>query len=321
MSTPTNHWKLGLFVVVGLVLSLGAVVYLGAASFGRDNVSYQTYFDEPVQGLDVGSPVEFRGVKVGQVAAIGIAPDRRHIAVTLALFTEELRGLGLMQRDAEHGTERIDVPPDLRVQLVGQGITGLKALQLDFFDVEQHPPPKLTFPLPERYIPSAPSTLKVLEESVTKGLDRFPEVAEAMLSVAARADRILAQFESAELASGAAGTMRQVNQLLVAMQTQVDGLDTAGLSKQAEATLTHLDATIQRSNGVLERLDSERGLLASAQRATDAVGDVVSSSPRLGEELEATLRELREAAASFKRLTDALERDPDMLLKGRGGGE
>ena len=32
MSSPTNHWKLGLFVVVGTLLALSATAYLGALS-------------------------------------------------------------------------------------------------------------------------------------------------------------------------------------------------------------------------------------------------------------------------------------------------
>ena len=60
MAAPTN-WKLGLFVVVGIVLSLTTMTFLGAESLKKKVVSYQTYFDESVQGLEVpGSPVKFR---------------------------------------------------------------------------------------------------------------------------------------------------------------------------------------------------------------------------------------------------------------------
>ena len=51
MATPTNHWKLGLFVVTGFVLALITVVVLGAQSLKKQTVSYKTYFDESVQGL------------------------------------------------------------------------------------------------------------------------------------------------------------------------------------------------------------------------------------------------------------------------------
>ena len=54
MATPTNHWKLGLFVVVAFMIALGTMVALGARSLQKKTVGYKSYFDESVQGLDVG---------------------------------------------------------------------------------------------------------------------------------------------------------------------------------------------------------------------------------------------------------------------------
>ena len=65
MASSTGHWKLGLFVLLGLFVAFGAVVWLGAAEIDKDVARYVTYFDESVQGLDVGSPVKFRGVRIG----------------------------------------------------------------------------------------------------------------------------------------------------------------------------------------------------------------------------------------------------------------
>ncbi len=79
MSAPSNHWKLGLFVVAGVALFLTMLVFLGARSLQSETVTYKTYFDESVQGLEVGSPVKFRGVTIGNVSGIDIAADRRHV--------------------------------------------------------------------------------------------------------------------------------------------------------------------------------------------------------------------------------------------------
>jgi hypothetical protein len=48
---------------------------------------------------------------------------------------------------------------------------------------------------------------------------------------------------------------------------------------------------------------------------------VARGARSLGPELELTLREVRGAAHSIKRLADDLDRDPDMLLKGRAQKE
>jgi phospholipid/cholesterol/gamma-HCH transport system substrate-binding protein len=80
-TTATNHWKLGLFILLALGVMIGTLFWLGAQRFQRMSFPAVTYFDESVQGLDVGSPVKFRGVTVGTVSDITIAPDHRHVQV------------------------------------------------------------------------------------------------------------------------------------------------------------------------------------------------------------------------------------------------
>src|SRR5262249_32348204 len=85
MATPSNYWKLGLFVVAGVVLALSTVVVLGARQLRKETIKYKSYFDESVQGLKEDSPVKFRGVTIGHVSDIGIAPDHRMVEVTSEL--------------------------------------------------------------------------------------------------------------------------------------------------------------------------------------------------------------------------------------------
>jgi len=316
MATPTNHWKVGLFDVMGFVMALCALVYLGVEGLRKNHVRYHTYIDEPVQGLDVGSPIQFRGVKVGQVAEIGIAPDRRRVHVVCALFTRNLSALGLAVGDGDE--MRMAVPPEMRIQLVVQGITGLKALQIDFFDPAATPAPALPFPVPPTYIPSAPSLLTKLGHSVNDAVDRVPEIADALLRVASRADRLIETLERAELAQDADGTLARADQAFASLQKAIDHAAFPALSAQAQRALADFETTVQRANAVLARLDGKDGILASVHRTSNALGDAVSTSPPLAEEMVATLREVQEAAASFRRFTDALERNPEMLLKGRG---
>jgi paraquat-inducible protein B len=316
MSSPTNHWKLGLFVVVGFVLSLCTLVFLGARSLHTDSVRYRSFFDESVQGLEVGSPVKFRGVAIGTVSAIDIAPGGRLVGVTTDLSIKDLAELGLS--DGAGAKARIRVPPELRVELASQGITGVKFLQLDFFNVADHPLPVLPFPTPPNYIPSVVSTMKNLEAAVVKAVDRMPELADNVLKVTAQVSAILDQVDKKKLPQAAVDTLEHGNKVLTAMDLAIAKLDTGKLSSSAQRVISELSATIKRANGVIERVDGDKGLLVSAKRATDAVGDaaVGLTSPRLAGDIEATLRDAREVMDSIRRIADALERDPDMLLKG-----
>ncbi len=320
MSTPTNHWKLGLFVVVGVVLTMCTIVFLGAQSLQKHGVVYKTFFDESVQGLEIGSPVKFRGVTVGNVSDIAIAPDRRHVEVESELTIKDLNELGL--NDAKKkGKAHVIVPNDLRVQLVSQGITGVKFLQLDFFDLKDNPPPVLPFPVPENYIPAAVSTMKNLEDAVVRAVNRFPELADGILKVTVQIGRMLDDVESKKLPDAAVAMLAHTNQVLTTLQGALSGMNTGKLSTQAQEVLANLNGTIARANALLARVDGDKGLMVSVQRASDAVGDVATNSRGLSRELEETLRDIQEVTAAVQRVAEALERDPDMLVKGRGASK
>ena len=92
------------------------------------------------------------------------------------------------------------------------------------------------------------------------------------------------------------------------LQSKLDQLPMAELSRDASATMARLDQ-------VLARLDGKDGLLASALRTSDSLGDL--AGPRLQADLGAAVRDVREAAVALRQLAEALQRDPDMLLKGK----
>src|SRR5205814_304905 len=94
-TTAVSHWKLGLFVVGTIAVMVGTTFWLGARGFRRESFPAVTYFDESVQGLEVGSPLKFRGVTVGTVADITIAPDRRNVQVTSDVYVDAILRLGL----------------------------------------------------------------------------------------------------------------------------------------------------------------------------------------------------------------------------------
>src|SRR5699024_10296124 len=94
VASKTNHWKLGLFVVAALAIALATVVALGLRRLNRAADPLVTYFDESVQGLDVGSPVKFRGVTLGNVQSISVAPDHLHVEVWMRLYKDEMTRMG-----------------------------------------------------------------------------------------------------------------------------------------------------------------------------------------------------------------------------------
>ena len=314
MSAPTNRWKLGAFVVFAVLAGLVTAAALTARTLRVVTVAYTSYFDEAVTGLEVGSPVRFRGVTLGNVSTIDIAPDRRHVEITYSLGVSELRRLGLVGEGLGKET-RISVPPDLRVQLDSTGLTGTKYVQIDFFDAKAFPPPVLPFPVPDNYIPATPSMMKNLGEAVVRAVDQLPDVASQLSGVVARVNALLDDVSQRGLPAGAATTLDSAHKLLATLQVKADQLQVAELSRQATATLEGTSVAVARLNRVLERLDGSDGLVASVKRTSDSL--TYAAGPQLEETLHETSRDLREAAVAVRQLVDALQRDPDMLLKGK----
>lgn len=322
MTQPTNHWKLGLFVVVSFLLGLGGLMYIGAKAFGSDAVSYKSYFDESVTGLDIGSPVRFRGVTLGTVNAVEVAPDKRHVEVSYGIKSESMESVGIAASNG--GSAVAKVPADLRAQISAQGLTGQKYILLDFFDSKVHPVPELPFSVPANNIPGVASPLKNIEDSVARAVERFPELTEQISQVLATTNRLVEsvhqrQFPERinETFDNLNGTLANTNDLINALHAKVNQVPVAQLSEDAHLALTNVNLTMTKLQGVLDRVDGDEGLVASVQRATDSVGEAAGSAQLIGDDLSGTLREVREAAGALRQVLDALERDSDMLLKGR----
>ncbi len=290
MAAPTNHWKLGLFVIVGAALALVTAGALGVHHLRKEVGLYVSYFDESVQGLEVGSPIKFRGVTIGAVGKIDVAPDHRHVEVVSELRTQALARLGLdvaAGPTQEGATRKLEQAIDLRAQLATAGLTGVKFLQLDFFAVADNPPPELPFPVPKNYIPATSSTMKDLENSLVAAMSALPQITAHVDSILGRIDELVATLNDSDLPT------------------------------QLGATLAGLRETMTQTNVVLTHLDGDDGLMRSIQRASITFNDTARTADGLGGQLQDTLRSVDEAAKSIRKLADAIEKEPDMLVKGR----
>lgn len=315
---PTSYWKLGLFVVLGMALAVVALVYFSSGLWGRSAVDYEVYFDESVQGLDVGSLVRFRGVTLGQVSGIAVAPDGRHIQVTCSLRTNDLRKQGLAT--GGRGRPALLQAPGLRAQLALIGLTGQEIVLLDFFDPSRHPVPELPFASPERTIPATPSTLKVVEDSLEASTEGLPGLVDSLRSAVDGLQSAIGPWREADLPQHATATLRRADDALASVQRLAAQLSSERAPEQAAHAVAELNAALASLRALLEGLGSRDGLVSSTQRATDAVTETVHGATALGRELDETLRDAQGALRELRRLGEAVDRDPDMLLKGRARG-
>lgn len=312
MATPTNNFKLGLFVLAGIATGFILLLGLGARALQRDTTRFETYFNESVQGLEVGSPVKYRGVTIGTIHSVDIGPDRKHVKVEMDLDTNDVKRLGLAE-DSEH----VHIPPELRTQIVSQGITGVKFTQIDFFDPKTSPVEALPFPVRNNYIPATASLLKSLEDAVVNAVGRLPEMADKVVGIIANIDGLLSEFRQSNVSETAVKTLGYADQVMKDVDRLVNQVHDSNVVGKTTSTIENLDQAVTKLNTGLEKITSEKGVLSSVQRATDAYADLGRNANSTNRELEKTLREVRETVESIKTLVDALEREPDMLVKGR----
>jgi len=138
-----SYFSVGLFVTIGTLIAAAAIIWVGASKYLEKGAKYVTYFDESVQGLQIDSTVKYRGVNVGRVVHIGLAPDNRLVEVEMKIGMEP------------------HVTKELVAKLKTAGITGIVFVELDHITPEDIKlAPKIRFPTEYPLIPSRPSDIK-----------------------------------------------------------------------------------------------------------------------------------------------------------------
>ena len=175
-----NYAKIGFFILAGVALAVGTLVYLGGFGAAQHEFVAETHFSYPVSGLDVGSAVNFRGVRVGSVRRIsfigaeyddiGNPHDRRQIYVELALDRRLFRFGG----KAEHVNEALArlVERGLHATVSSSGVTGLSKIELNFPTIQREDE-KISWRPKYIVIPPSPAFLQSATDSVTQLLDQL----------------------------------------------------------------------------------------------------------------------------------------------------
>ncbi|MGE0395347.1 MAG: MlaD family protein [Kofleriaceae bacterium] len=306
MARASTQFRLGLFAIGGIAGVFIAALVLGWSRSREDMVRYQTYFDESVQGLDLGAPVKYRGVRIGSVSDISIAPDRRHVGVGLEVSRLDATRLGL------DGDEH-----RLRTELATQGITGVKFVDIDFADPAAPSPPELPFTPPTAFIPSRPSLLMGLQENVDVAVRKLPALLDRSTAALESLRDFLDDARAQNLAARVGALVDNLDAATTDARAWIATASSARIPERAAEMLGDLRRVAANIDEVLGELRGTAALVASAKRATDAIGDVGRSARGTASSFESALHELAESARAVRELAELLERDPDALVRGR----
>ena len=244
-----SYAKIGLTIIIGVVAIVLTLVYLGGVRGRGDEFLVETYYDKPVSGLSVGSPVNFRGVKVGEVREVSFVGghyetadiDASRIYILMAMDrhvmgytdeTEEEMRKQIGESVAEHG---------LRASVTSSGITGLSRIECDYNakeDISEIAP--ISWTPRHIYIPSKYSLFDNFGVAATKVMNQINR-----MDLNAAWSNINATVQALSAASESAQTM------LESRQADVDHL-IDDLSATA-ASMRDLTAELRRNPSLLIR--------------------------------------------------------------------
>ncbi len=254
MSSQANKFKIGLFVVISLALAVSIVIWLGASRYFEDTQPAVAYFTESVQGLESDSPVKFRGVAVGRVKAIRLAPDGRLIEVVLSL------------------RKHFKLTDDLGIKMNLLGLTGLKYLEMDTFDPEKlREPMKLDFEAPYHVIPTYPSDITEIGNALDKLFQKVKDVdveriSHHMLRVTARLDTLMSNKEIETIPANATAALSELRDAATKLNQEVTRIHkTRALSRTLEKTgelLTETTETVRSADRLIRRADNNLNRLS-----------------------------------------------------------
>ncbi len=251
MSQKANYFRLGIFILAAAAILVAIVLALGAGNIFKRTVTIETYFDESVQGLDVGSAVKYRGVQIGRVTRIGFTgstyqrdvsmKDRRQYVLVEAELQPEL--IGARDGDADYLKEMI--VSGLRARLAPVGITGTAYLEIDFVDPKANPPLAISWTPQHIYIPSAPSTYNQIVSGAQKFLATLDnadiEGAIRSIAVLARtANDKLGELPVGAIAHDASAAMKEMRTLIARLDRTIAAPEVAQGLKDLAAASTRL---------------------------------------------------------------------------------
>lgn len=332
MSRRANPTLIGAFVVGALVLATIAAFILSSGAWLREKTYAVMYFEGSVQGLSVGAPVTFRGVRVGTVTDVSMSIDADNVVITIPV-TVEIAPERVTHRSDFTGTWsenlRRLVSHGLRAQLEMQSLlTGQLLIELDF--QPDKPPVYRDAHSPHPEIPTIPAPLDALRAK----FEEYP-----IESILADVSVILSGIKALVTDPDFAGTLHSVRQtvddygrLAQRMEQQVD--PTAELLQRSLVTaneaLQKLDALLVRADGTLNNFDQAAGSLGktleAAQGSLQVAQEALTGAKQLMRDdaswsisLNAALNEITRAARALRTLADTLERHPEALLRGKRG--
>jgi len=301
MTEMTNYFKIGMFVLIAIAIAIAAILALGAKELFRKELLIETYFNESVQGLEVGSPLKYRGITLGKVKSIQMVRtaydlDSSYVMVICAIYSENVQKKTFSEFKVLWNDM---IEKGLRVRLASQGLTGVVYLEVDYFDPNRFKLLELNWKPRYFYLPSAPSAIARLGESLENIMNNLEQINMNQIS-------------------------KNLESLLSVLNGKIQNVDIKNIGHQAEMLLTELRESNKKVKDLLEKEETGRiitdtsKIVAGARRIVEksekpltdfmaGMSNIESSITKLSEKLEVVADDLPELSARMQKTLTRLD--------------
>ncbi|MDY6973533.1 MAG: MlaD family protein [Thermodesulfobacteriota bacterium] len=323
MSKQASKTLIGAFVVGAIALVVTGVLVFGSGKFFAEKSTFVMYFEGSLKGLNEGSPVIFRGVRIGSVTNIILRSDPVAISIDIPVFVEiypekfEIIGDERFRQRTEKGAALL-VERGLKAQLEMQSlVTGQLTVALDFY------PDKPAIFRGDGTIPEIPTIRSGMEE-LAKTIEKAPveEILNKMLSAVEGIEKVVNAPETKQILLSLEQAVEGSRDLIRNVNDQV-----LPLAMTIEETLEDIRKVARHIEGIVEPLISSvektakasTDAIAQAQKTLISVENVTSEDSIVNQKLINALKELAAAARSVRILSEYLEQHPEALFRGKSG--
>jgi paraquat-inducible protein B len=312
MAVEKSYARLGLFLVVVLVVALATALLFIQRWRSRAVIGAVTYTTENVSGLEVSSPVRFRGVSIGRVSDVRVDPRDVIVEIDFEMFPDRLSTIGI-------GTERIGqiqdvrgVAPKLRASMVSNPVTGEAYLLLD---VPENPPTPITLAFtPDRpYVPWVPTTLATVQDRLPAILERAEATLQTVTEIVSKVPESLDRsnrfftnveriFQESELPALSADSRK----FFSTTSGQIDKIATD--LERVIGTDGTLVTFVENANAAIKAAD-----LPTTNQSARAAADQTTLA---ADDLRRTLPAIRDSLDQLRDLARQLQEQPESVVYG-----
>lgn len=314
MPSIRTKFSVGLFVILGMTIVIVSVLWLGMSQYFKEGRHYVAFFDESVQGLKKDSAVKYRGVEIGLVENIRVAPDGKLIRILFNL------------------DEPLKDSDKMVAQIKSIGITGIMFVELERMKPADHlRTPKLTFEPEFPVIATKPSEMKQLLTDIYAILNKINQIDVKGISnkIIQTLDNANQTFEDAQVkkvSENIQETLVRTHKILnpdewiqIRKNIYQASKDLNHLIASSGAMVARIDRSLKKHNkNLANSLDGFKTAAANAstllQTGTGFINDTQSKVSNLDEKLIETLNSLEAASKSMNSLIQQIMDQPSMLL-------